>query len=270
MDKIESRPTFLSCSRSRFIWIYITDDLNFSFIPTLILVPVFCSMAVDYPLVLYDCHFEGVHWRNETEEENHVLNSMHQHWVQNAVKTQVLLGMIQGLQSTTTGVCSYWNYWCLEWNTNICLFFLSKSSMWNHYETVIFLFLYFRGDFSAVLAHGGLQAEEVPASSGAAALWEFGVQDPALCEEGKTGARRRRERRGDDCVQGEKIKTFPSDDNKPTPGAKPWSKNWGEPVNFQLWTFYIICFDFNVTRRQNRNIFLNFFFYLCSLSSTNT
>lgn len=149
-------------------------------------------------------------------------------------------------------------------------FFLSKSSMWNHYETVIFLFLYFRGDFSAVLAHGGLQAEEVPASSGAAALWEFGVQDPALCEEGKTGARRRRERRGDDCVQGEKIKTFPSDDNKPTPGAKPWSKNWGEPVNFQLWTFYIICFDFNVTRRQNRNIFLNFFFYLCSLSSTNT
>uniref|UniRef100_A0A673FLH2 tRNA pseudouridine synthase n=1 Tax=Sinocyclocheilus rhinocerous TaxID=307959 RepID=A0A673FLH2_9TELE len=62
------------------------------------------SMAVDYPLVLYDCHFEGVNWRNETEEENHVLNSLHQHWVQNAVKTQVLLGMIQGLQKTNPGV----------------------------------------------------------------------------------------------------------------------------------------------------------------------
>lgn len=74
--------------------------------PTLILVPVFCSMAVDYPLVLYDCQFEGVNWRNETEEETHVLNSLHQHWVQNAVKTQVLLGMIQGLQNTTTGVHS--------------------------------------------------------------------------------------------------------------------------------------------------------------------
>ncbi|TRY98182.1 hypothetical protein DNTS_035006 [Danionella cerebrum] len=58
------------------------------------------SMAVDYPLVLYDCHFEGVNWRNETEEEKHIMNSLHQHWVQNAVKTQVLLGMIQGLQTT--------------------------------------------------------------------------------------------------------------------------------------------------------------------------
>lgn len=64
-------------------------------------------MAVDYPLVLYDCHFDGVSWRTEPEEENHVLNSFHQHWVQAAVKTQVLLGMIQGLQNTTTGSCSH-------------------------------------------------------------------------------------------------------------------------------------------------------------------
>lgn len=88
-----------------------------------------------------------------------------------------------------------------------------------------FFLLYFRDDFSAVLAHGGIQAEEVPASSGAAALPEFGVQDPALCEEGKTGARRRRERGGDDCFQGEKIKTFPSDKHKPTAGAESRSKN---------------------------------------------
>ncbi|XP_051969757.1 tRNA pseudouridine(38/39) synthase [Xyrauchen texanus] len=64
------------------------------------------SMAVDYPLVLYDCHFEGVNWRTEPVEESHVLNSLHQHWVQTAVKTQVLLGMIQGLQNTATGETS--------------------------------------------------------------------------------------------------------------------------------------------------------------------
>ncbi|XP_051543158.1 tRNA pseudouridine(38/39) synthase-like [Myxocyprinus asiaticus] len=64
------------------------------------------SMAVDYPLVLYDCHFEGVNWRTEPEEESHVLNSLHQHWVQTSVKTQVLLGMIQGLQNTATGETS--------------------------------------------------------------------------------------------------------------------------------------------------------------------
>uniref|UniRef100_A0A8C2B5V8 Pseudouridylate synthase 3 n=1 Tax=Cyprinus carpio TaxID=7962 RepID=A0A8C2B5V8_CYPCA len=75
--------------------------------------PVFSSMAVDYPLVLYDCHFEGVNWRNETEEENHVLSSLHQHWVQNAVKTQVLLGMIQGLQKTNTEMSSL-HCWLME------------------------------------------------------------------------------------------------------------------------------------------------------------
>uniref|UniRef100_A0A8C2L1A3 Pseudouridylate synthase 3 n=1 Tax=Cyprinus carpio TaxID=7962 RepID=A0A8C2L1A3_CYPCA len=74
---------------------------------------VFSSMAVDYPLVLYDCHFEGVNWRNETEEENHVLNSLYQHWVQNAVKTQVLLGMIQGLQKTNTEMSSL-HCWLME------------------------------------------------------------------------------------------------------------------------------------------------------------
>ncbi|XP_016146857.1 tRNA pseudouridine(38/39) synthase-like isoform X2 [Sinocyclocheilus grahami] len=71
------------------------------------------SMAVDYPLVLYDCHFEGVNWRNETEEKNHVLNSLHQHWVQNAVKTQVLLGMIQGLQKTNPEMTSL-HCWLME------------------------------------------------------------------------------------------------------------------------------------------------------------
>uniref|UniRef100_A0A3P8T769 Pseudouridylate synthase 3 n=1 Tax=Amphiprion percula TaxID=161767 RepID=A0A3P8T769_AMPPE len=56
------------------------------------------SMAVDYPLVLFDCHFEGLNWTQETEEVTHVLSALQQHWTQNAVKAHVLHGMIQGLE----------------------------------------------------------------------------------------------------------------------------------------------------------------------------
>ena len=56
-------------------------------------------MAVDYPLVLYDCHFEGVSWKQENEEVNHVLSALQQHWTQSAVRTHVLHGMIQGLEA---------------------------------------------------------------------------------------------------------------------------------------------------------------------------
>ncbi|KAI4887454.1 hypothetical protein NFI96_017434, partial [Prochilodus magdalenae] len=64
------------------------------------------SMAVDYPLVLYDCHFDGLSWNHESEEGSHVLSSFHQHWTQTAVKAQVLHGMIQGLQSSATDKAS--------------------------------------------------------------------------------------------------------------------------------------------------------------------
>ncbi|KAI5620382.1 tRNA pseudouridine(38/39) synthase, partial [Silurus asotus] len=62
------------------------------------------SMAVDYPLVLYDCHFDGLNWISEAEEESHVLSSLLQQWTQTAVKAQVLHGMMHGLQSTETGM----------------------------------------------------------------------------------------------------------------------------------------------------------------------
>ena len=55
------------------------------------------SMAVDYPLVLYDCNFEGLQWQSEPEEFGQVLATLQHHWTQTAVKTQVLHGMIQGL-----------------------------------------------------------------------------------------------------------------------------------------------------------------------------
>lgn len=67
--------------------------------PLLTISPLFSSMAVDYPLVLYDCHFEGLSWQQEAEEANHVLAALQQHWTQSAVKTHVLLGMIQGLEA---------------------------------------------------------------------------------------------------------------------------------------------------------------------------
>ncbi|MED6239686.1 hypothetical protein ATANTOWER_009666 [Ataeniobius toweri] len=56
------------------------------------------SMAVDYPLVLYDCHFEGLIWQQVMEEVNHVLSSLQRHWTQSAVKAHVLLGMTRGLE----------------------------------------------------------------------------------------------------------------------------------------------------------------------------
>lgn len=60
-------------------------------------------MAVDYPLVLYECRFDGLSWMSESEEESHVLGSLLQHWTRTAVKAQVLHGMIRGLQSTDAG-----------------------------------------------------------------------------------------------------------------------------------------------------------------------
>uniref|UniRef100_A0A3Q3X058 Pseudouridine synthase I TruA alpha/beta domain-containing protein n=1 Tax=Mola mola TaxID=94237 RepID=A0A3Q3X058_MOLML len=57
------------------------------------------SMAVDYPLVLYDCRFEALSWQQETEGVSHVLSALQQHWTQTAVKAHILHGMIQGLEA---------------------------------------------------------------------------------------------------------------------------------------------------------------------------
>lgn len=70
------------------------------------------SMAVDYPLVLYDCHFEGLSWTQEKEEVNRVLSVLQHHWTTSAVKTHVLHGMIQGLE--TLGGESTNSCWLIE------------------------------------------------------------------------------------------------------------------------------------------------------------
>ncbi|XP_061611610.1 tRNA pseudouridine(38/39) synthase [Phyllopteryx taeniolatus] len=64
------------------------------------------SMAVDYPLVLYDCQFDGLSWRREAEELSLALSSLQQHWTQSAVKAHVLRDMIRGLDATGGGVSS--------------------------------------------------------------------------------------------------------------------------------------------------------------------
>ncbi|TKS89689.1 tRNA pseudouridine(38/39) synthase [Collichthys lucidus] len=70
------------------------------------------SMAVDYPLVLYDCHFEGLSWKQENEEVNHVLSDLQQHWTQSVVQTHVIHGMIQGLEAI--GGVSSKHCWLVE------------------------------------------------------------------------------------------------------------------------------------------------------------
>ncbi|XP_015217531.2 tRNA pseudouridine(38/39) synthase isoform X2 [Lepisosteus oculatus] len=71
------------------------------------------SMAIDYPLVLYDCHFEGLSWQGESDDLAHsVLSNLQQHWTQMAVRTQLIHDMIQGLQER--GETSFQSCWLLE------------------------------------------------------------------------------------------------------------------------------------------------------------
>ncbi|KAL0984430.1 hypothetical protein UPYG_G00141380 [Umbra pygmaea] len=70
------------------------------------------SMAVDFPLVLFDCHFEGLSWRKEAEESDYALAALQQHWTREAVRTQVLRDMIRGLEGT--GRTSSTDCWLME------------------------------------------------------------------------------------------------------------------------------------------------------------
>lgn len=99
--------------------------------PLSLFLPV-SSMAVDYPLVLYDCHFEGLSWQQEKEEVNHVLCALQQHWTQSAVKAHILHGMIQGLEAT--GNCSLL-YFTLKLSINrshFCCCFLGQQNVFSH------------------------------------------------------------------------------------------------------------------------------------------
>lgn len=57
------------------------------------------SMAVEFPLVLYDCKFENIKWIYDREVQEFNVTHLQQLWANHAVKTQMLYSMLQGLDS---------------------------------------------------------------------------------------------------------------------------------------------------------------------------
>ncbi|XP_066221252.1 tRNA pseudouridine(38/39) synthase isoform X5 [Saccopteryx leptura] len=57
------------------------------------------SMAVEFPLVLYDCKFENIKWLYDQEVQEFNITHLQQQWANQAVKTHVLYSMLQGLDS---------------------------------------------------------------------------------------------------------------------------------------------------------------------------
>ncbi|XP_071625269.1 tRNA pseudouridine(38/39) synthase [Heliangelus exortis] len=57
------------------------------------------SMAVEFPLVLYDCEFENLQWFYDPEVQEFNITHLQQLWANQAVKTQVLRNMLQGLDA---------------------------------------------------------------------------------------------------------------------------------------------------------------------------
>lgn len=63
---------------------------------------LFCllsSMAVEFPLVLYDCKFENIKWLYDQEVQEFNITYLQQQWANQAVKTHMLYSMLQGLES---------------------------------------------------------------------------------------------------------------------------------------------------------------------------
>lgn len=59
------------------------------------------SMAVEFPLVLYDCKFESIKWIYDREVHEFNVTHLQQQWANQAVKTHMLYSMLQGLDSVT-------------------------------------------------------------------------------------------------------------------------------------------------------------------------
>lgn len=57
------------------------------------------SMAVEFPLVLYDCKFENTKWIYDHEVQEFNVTHLQQLWASHAVKTHMLYSMLQGLDS---------------------------------------------------------------------------------------------------------------------------------------------------------------------------
>ncbi|XP_029420246.1 tRNA pseudouridine(38/39) synthase isoform X2 [Nannospalax galili] len=57
------------------------------------------SMAIEFPLVLYDCKFENTKWIYDQEVQEFNVTHLQQLWANHAVKTHMLYSMLQGLDS---------------------------------------------------------------------------------------------------------------------------------------------------------------------------
>ncbi|XP_078064204.1 tRNA pseudouridine(38/39) synthase-like [Mustelus asterias] len=54
-------------------------------------------MAVDYPLVLYDCAYENLQWVFDSDAHAFNVTHLQAMWTQQAVKSQLLYSFLQGL-----------------------------------------------------------------------------------------------------------------------------------------------------------------------------
>uniref|UniRef100_A0A7M4DX97 Pseudouridine synthase 3 n=1 Tax=Crocodylus porosus TaxID=8502 RepID=A0A7M4DX97_CROPO len=59
------------------------------------------SMAVEFPLVLYDCEFENIQWIYDQEVQEFNITHLQQLWANYAVKTHMLYNILQGLDSVS-------------------------------------------------------------------------------------------------------------------------------------------------------------------------
>jgi len=57
------------------------------------------SMAVEFPLVLYDCEFANLRWLYDREVQDFNVTHLQRLWADHAVKTQVLRDMLRGLDA---------------------------------------------------------------------------------------------------------------------------------------------------------------------------
>lgn len=57
------------------------------------------SMAVEFPLILYDCKFENMKWIYDEEVQEFNVTHLQQLWANHAVKSHMLYNMLQGLDS---------------------------------------------------------------------------------------------------------------------------------------------------------------------------
>ncbi|KAG7270465.1 hypothetical protein CRUP_017947 [Coryphaenoides rupestris] len=70
------------------------------------------SMAVDFPLVLYDCAFPGLAWQRDAEELSIAGAALQQRWTRSTVESHVLRGMLGGLEAM--GAVSSTSCWLVE------------------------------------------------------------------------------------------------------------------------------------------------------------